>query len=251
MRTTAANSAIAERPEDRAALAALARRRLKELDRLRDLAFLQAEQLVVATRTIPEHQLFDRMVGPKGGVAEMDRFARCIRQIMVLEFEIRGLFKAPDRDAPRKLRLVKSDRPGFEPPDLEDLLGDLGDVEGLDVLDIRTDYRAGPLDEVVAGIREVLGAEPPVDDPFAPPPGRKPREAAPAPERQRPPQPAEPAMKARTEPAKPAQPDQRILAVKAATLAIKATGGNGFRVPSAKPRKPRRPRRQIGRGPPR
>ena len=83
---------------------------------------------------------------------------------------MRGLFKAPDRDAPRKLRLVKSDRPGFvppvAPPTLEDLLADLADIgkpdmAGFDMFDIRTDYRNGPLDEVVAGIRETLGAEPP------------------------------------------------------------------------------------------
>jgi hypothetical protein len=43
------------------------------------------------------------------------------------------------------------------------------------------DYRKGPLDIVVAEIRRTLGVEPPEDDPFAPPPGRraaKPRQDA-------------------------------------------------------------------------
>jgi hypothetical protein len=120
---------------------------------------MQCERLVEATKAIPQDQLFARMTGPKGGMAEFDRFAHAIRQIMVLEFELRGLFKAPDRDAPRKLRLVKSDRPGFEPPDLENLF-DPAELGGREPLDIRTDYGAGPLEDVVAGIRQTLGAEP-------------------------------------------------------------------------------------------
>ena len=169
MRTAAPNTAIAVDPNDGADLRALTRSRLKELDRLRDLGFLQIERLTQEAKAIPQGEVFKALLGPKGGVADFDKLARAIRQIMVLEFELRGLFEAPDRDAPRKLRLVKSDRPGFEPPKLEKLLGDL---EPLDPFNIRTDYRRGPMDQVVAGIRQTLGAEPPEDDPFASPPER-------------------------------------------------------------------------------
>jgi len=166
----------------------------------------------------------------------------------VLEFEIRGLFQAPDRDAPRRLRLVKSDRPDFEPPDLEDLLADLRQDIRPELDDVRPDYRTGPLEDVVAGIRKVLGAEPPEDDPFAPPPKPKTEEAAP---------PAKLPPATVTLPEKPAAspkpvPTQKTLAVKAAARAIKATGGHGFRVPSkkAQARKARAQHRQ-GRAPPR
>ncbi len=178
MRTAAPTAAIAERPEDRALVAALAKRRLKELDRLRDLGFKQIERFNAAAESVPRALLFDRMLGAKGQVLEFERLARTIRQIMVLEFEIRGLFQAPDRDAPRRLRLVKSDRPDFEPPDLEDLLADLRRDIRPERDDVRSDYRTGPLEDVVAGIRKVLGAEPPEDDPFAPPPKPKTEEAA-------------------------------------------------------------------------
>ena len=246
MRTATPTAAIAEPPQDGADLAALTRRRLKELDRLRDLGFLQVERLTEEAKAIPQGEVFKALLGPKGGVVDFDRLARAIRQIVVLEFELRGLFEAPDRDAPRKLRLVKSDRPGFEPPDLEKLTADLNDIEPLDLFDIRTDYRRGPMDQVVAGIRETLGAEPPEDDPFAPPPERA---AASAP---KPPQPKEPAMRIRTEPAKaePA-PAQKTEAMKAAQLAIRATGGNGFRTPSAKAGKSRPAKHRRNRGPPR
>jgi hypothetical protein len=255
MRTAAPNTAIAIDPNDGADLRLLTRSRLKELDRLRDLGFLQIERLTREAKAIPQGEVFKALLAPKGGVVQFDRLARAIRQVVVLEFELRGLFEAPDRDAPRKLRLVKSDRPGFEPPDLEKLMNDLndpGDIEPSDLFDIRSDYRTGPMDQVVAGIRRTLGAEPPEDDPFAPPPKRA---AAPAPQPQpKPVQPKEPAMRARTEPAKPEsaaarKPSaQELAAMKAAVLAIKATNGNGFR---AKPGKSRKAKHRHGRGPPR
>ena len=193
------------------------------------------------------------MTGSKGNMAEYDRFNRSIRQIMVLEFELRGLFKAPDRDAPRKLRLVKSDRPGFVPPTFEQLMARLTDIGNFDPLDIRTDYRHGPLDEIIAGIRDTLGAEAPPGDPFAPV-AKAPEPATPAPV-SAPPRGPEYYMRAR-----PAEPESKPVgpqtkpSMKAAELAIMAMGGKGFRKPSAKtrPSKHRRNRRatQIGPGRP-
>jgi len=256
MRTATPTAAISIDPNDGADLRALTRSRLKELDRLRDLGFLQIDRLTREAKAIPQGEVFKALLDPKGGVVQFDRLARAIRQIVVLEFELRGLFEAPDRDAPRKLRLVKSDRPGFEPPDLEKLMADLkdpGDLEPLDLFDIRSDYRTGPMDQVVAGIRQTLGAEPPENDPFAPPPARAAAPVTPPPQ-PKPVQPKEPAMRARTEPAKaepaptPKPSAQELAALKAAVLAIKATNGNGFR---AKPGKSRKAKHRRNRGPPR
>jgi hypothetical protein len=237
----AAPIATLQPAQDAAEIARLTRARLKELDRLRDLGFKQIERFNAAAETVPRAVLLDRMLGAKGQVMEFERLARSLRQIMVLEFELRGLFKAPDRDTPRRLRLVKSDRPGFEPPDLEKLF-DPGEFEPLeDLLDIRSDYRTGPLDQVVAGIRKTIGAEAPENDPFAPPPERA---AAPA---KLPPASV-------TLPEKRALPDpslaQREAAVKAATVAIRAKGGDGFRKPSKKAITKARAARHRGQGPP-
>ena len=236
--------AIAQPALHAAGIARLTQARLKELDRLRDVAFLHIEKLADACETLPKEQVFDALLANSGGqVMDFERLARSVRQIMVLEFELRGLFKAPDRDAPRKPRLVKSDRPGFEAPDLEKLRFDLGDLDlgGLDYLDIRSDYRTGPLDQVVAGIRKTIGVEPPENDPFAPPPERA---AAPA---------KLPPATVKL-PEKLATPDpslaQREAAVKAARLAIRAKGGDGFRMPG-KTTKRRPGKHKSGRGPPR
>src|SRR5258708_23657380 len=105
MRTAPNTAANAERPEDQALVAVLAKRRLKELDRLRDFGFKQIERFDAAAESVPRELLFERMVGSKGQVLEVERLARTIRQIMGLEFDIRGLFQAPHRDAPRRLRL--------------------------------------------------------------------------------------------------------------------------------------------------
>ena len=239
MRTDAATAAIAGRPEDGALLVALTRRRLRELDRLRDLGFKQIERLNAAMDGLPASDVLDRMLGAKGSVMEFERLARAIRQITVLEFEIRGLFQAPNRDGPR-LRLVKSDREGFEPPDREDLFADLREFER-DLDDPRPDYRSGPIEEVVAGVRKVLGAEPPEDDPFAPSPKPKAIEVA-APAKLPPATVKLPEKPAASEPI----PAQKELALKAAIRAIKATGGKGFRIPSKKARAKHR----QGRAPP-
>ena len=260
MRTAAPKPAIAIDLNDGADLRLLTRRRLRELDRLRELGFVQVGRLAEEAKAIPEGEVFKALLGPKGGIGDFDKLARALRQILVLEFELRGLFAAPDRDAPRKLRLVKSDRPDFEPPDLDRLMADLNDPRDYDPLtpfDVRLDYRRGPLDQVVAGIRRTLGAEPPEDDPFGPPPERAAAPAPPPAPRYPPPprakaQPKEPAMRMRSEPAKaepaPKQSAQELAALKAAALAIKATNGNGFR---AKPGKGRKAKHRQGRGPPR
>jgi hypothetical protein len=253
MRTASNTAAIVERPEDRALVAVLAKRRLKELDRLRDFGFKQIERFNAAAQSVPRSLLFDRMLGAKGQVMEFERLARTIRQIMVLEFEIRGLFQAPDRDAPRRLRLVKSDRPDFEPPDLEDLLADLRRGMRPEIDDVRPDYRTGPLEDVVAGIRKVLGAEPPEDDPFAPPPKPKTEEAAPPPELRAAKLPPA-TVKLPEKPAASPKPHlaQEAFALRAAVQAIKATGFRGFRTPSKKVRaKKARAQHSQGRAPPR
>jgi len=244
--------AIAQPALDAAGIAHLTQARLRELDRLRGVAFLQIEKLADACEKLPREQVFSALLGSKGQVMEVDRLTRSIRQIMVLEFELRGLFKAPDRDAPRRLRLVKSDRPDFIPPAPENFFLDLEDLEGPErlegaeelegFLDIRSDYRTGPLDQVVAGIRKTIGAEPPENDPFAPPPGRQATSTAKLP-------PATVIL-----PEKLVTPDpssaQREAAVKAATLAIRAKGGDGFRKPG-KAAKRRPGKHKSGRGPPR
>jgi hypothetical protein len=235
----------------------LAKRRLRELDRLRELGFQKIEQLNAAADSLPRAVLFDRMLGAKGQVMEFERLARAIRQIVVLEFEIRGLFEAPNREA-RRLRLVKSDREGFEPPDREDLFADLREFDRSELDGPRPDYRTGPLDEVVAGIRKVVGAEPPRDDPFAPPPKPKTAEAKTAqaapPVALRPAKLPPAAVKLPEKPAASPKPAlaQEALAIKAAVRVIKATGGHGFRVASkkAQARKAHAQHRQ-GRAPPR
>jgi hypothetical protein len=148
---------------------ALTRRRLKELDRLRTMGMAQAERVTeVALRRdgSPDEQ-YQRLVGGKGSIQEFDRLQRAIRQIVVLEFELRGLFKAPDREGPRKLKLC-----GTRLDDLDDLL-DFDDyrrdLEDLNDFRVRLDYDRGPLHEVIADIRSTIGATAPRDDPFAPP----------------------------------------------------------------------------------
>jgi hypothetical protein len=235
MGTVANNNAAIIDPLDGTNLVALTLKRLKELDRLRDVGFVQVGRLNAATKALSPELEFKLCVG---GIKEFDRVARAIRQITVLEFELRGLFKAPDRA--RKLRLVKSDRPDFEPSDYDNLFGDLGDYDEreYDEFRLRSDYRTGPMEEVVAGIREVLGAEPPPNDPFALPADRKPTAKAPEPVKPAPAPPKGPEYYMRTKPAEPTPvlaqtaPSQNVLAVKAADLVMKTLAGKGFRQPS-------------------
>ena len=188
------------------------------------------------------------MFGKAGTIQQFDRITRAFRQIVVLEFELRGLFVAPDRDAIRPLRLARPPKDPLKPEDLEKLLAGLHGKQDLSGAKTRTDYRTGPLDAVVAGIRKALGAEPPENDPFAPP--REPRvrpRVQPAPAKAPPAKPAPATVKL---PEKP----QVNRAFEAAVLALSAKLGDGFRMPPAK-LKPRvnlarPPKRRRNRGPP-
>jgi hypothetical protein len=234
-----------------AEVALLTERRLEELDRLRDIGIEMAGKLSAAADALPLAQHYSRLTGRYGYISELDRIIRAVRQIVVLEYELRGIFRAPDRDALPTFKLIDHDR---ERPDLGDLndlndLNDLRDPPERDDLLLRSDYRRGPLDVVVADIRKVLGAEPPADDPFSPPPERRqalPGSVAPAGSSaplpgERPPSRGSAAkpkigMKIAT-PAKPVQP---------------AIQRNGFRVPPTSPHNPNSPARKHrrNRGPP-
>jgi hypothetical protein len=222
---------------------AATRLRLDELDRLRNIGMEKAMELHEAGAALspspiltPERH-FQLAVR---NVKEFDRVGRAVRHIMALEFELLGLFDAPDRDAVPEPRETKPEPGTQAKPEFN--LNDLG---------LRPDYRNGPMEDVVAGIRKVLGVEAPPNDPFAPRPERKAREAVPATPRQ----PASPPSK--LPPATVKLPEKAEIdpATKAALLAIKARGGNGFRLPPAKPKtaKPnpaRPPKRRRNRGPP-
>ena len=235
---------------DGANVVALTIRRLAELDRLRNVGFQQVRRLTAVSKLLTPEQEFRLLMGPNGTVQGYERVVRAIRQIMVLEFELRGLFKAPDRDAPRKLRLLKSDRAESWRDEFENLFSDLGgnnDLNERSDFTLRSDYRTGPLDEVVAGIRKTLGAEPPPNDPFAPAAAGKPAPPAATPAIA-PKLPTRPNIAARIQPSRRPQSAEPASAQaepgrKAATLAIKALGGKGFRVPA-------KSKNRLSRGPP-
>jgi hypothetical protein len=231
-------SALAIPDDDLAALTAL---RLAELDRLRDAGTEQLARLNRVTLGLTVEQQFAALAGPRGSIALYDKLARAIRQVTVLEFELRGLFKAPDRDSPRKLRFAKAGAAKGNLTRAEMLLQSYLD---------RGDYSRGPLDEVVAGLRDTLGVVPPQDDPFAAPAEREAPAAAntnrtinivPA---QAEPAPAQAKSKSQMPQASPA--------LKAAMLAVSALAGKGFRKPPAKPKGPPAPNRsrRRNRGPP-
>jgi hypothetical protein len=221
---------------------ALTRQRLDELQRLLEIGAAQAEKLDAASNQpalallTAEQNLNLRM----RHVDRFDRISRAVRQVMVLEFELLGLFEAPDRNAFPKPRLIKPERDGVltKPERMEkEYLAD------------RPDYRRGPMEDVVAGIRKVLGAEPPPNDPFAP---RKDRPARPV---QAAPVPKEPAVTLGPATVKLPEKPQVNTAIRAAALALQARLGNGFRMPPAKPKKSqanpaRPPKRRRNRGPP-
>jgi hypothetical protein len=235
------------RVNDGVDLVALTRDRIAELDRLRTMGLRVARRLSDAADGLPPEEAVKQIISKKGVAEAFERTLRAIRQTVVLEFELRGLFKAPDRAAPRRLRLA---RPAFEE------FFDKAEIEReRDDLRTRSDYRIGPLDEVVAGIRKALGAEPPPNDPFAPParpksPKPQSPEAAPSPIVPEPIGPEPGAAKAAKNPAKP----QKKAAMKAATLALSAMPRKGFRIPPAKSRHPGAPsgprKGRRNRGPP-
>ena len=228
-------------------VSALTRQRLDELNRLRGIGMAQAMGLSGAGRTLspspiltPEQDFRLRV----RDIDAFDRIGRAVRQIMTLEFELLGLFEAPDRDALPRLRKIKPELGGV----LANPCPDIKPVKPIDLKDlgVRPDYRNGPIEDVVAGIRKTLGAEPPPNDPFAPPPDRKVREPAPASSVQKTsaPRPATVKLPEKAEPSP---------AMKAALIAIQARHGNGFRIPSLKPKAAnpaRPPKRRRNRGPP-
>jgi hypothetical protein len=226
-----------------AEVAALTRERLAELDRLRNKGMTRMEMLDASLDLVPPERRWEVLLGRNGQVAQFDRIARAVRQIIVLEFELQGLFRGPDRE---KFGLgLAVPRADLDINDLDDLR-DPGGRKREDLKD-RSDYRRGPLDEVVAGIRKTLGAEPPENDPFAPPPDRKPVQAV---------FPAKPASSGLPAGAKPRPPGMqaRLLATASPmpTPAKSALSAKGFRLPPSSPHNPgthaRKGRRN--RGPP-
>lgn len=165
---------------------------------------------------------------------------RSMRQVIVLEFELLGLFNAPDRDAirPPRLRKVRLD-------DLNDLFepNDLNDLNDRDYVGTPLDYRTGPIGEVVADIRKTLGVEAPADDPFAPGVERQTYEARVSP----------PGKTASPRPATKRKPGMQVKpAVKAAAPVLPR---KGFRVKPTSPHNPNTPsgarKGRHNRGPPR
>jgi hypothetical protein len=219
---------------------ALTRQRLDELARLLEVGVAQAEKLDAASKEpalalLTAEQTFNLRMRH---VDRFDRISRAVRQVMVLEFELLGLFEAPDRDGPFKARLAKPELDGiFFKPERPERIENLAD---------RSDYRVGPMEDVVAGIRKTLGVEPPPNDPFAPSPERKVRETAPASA----PPPAKPAPATVKLPEKP----QVNRAIDAAVRTLSAKLGIGPLVSPATPRHPlappHAPQGRHNRGPP-
>jgi hypothetical protein len=222
-------------------ISAMTRQRLDELDRLRGIGMARAMELDGADKGLSPEQHFRLQVRNAGA---FDRIGRAVRQIMTLEFELLGLFEAPDRDAFPKPRKIKPQLAGI----LTKPRSDIGRIKPIDLKDLRLrpDYRNGPMEDVVAGIRKTLGAEPPPNDPFAPPPDRKVREPAPI----------RKASAPKLPPATVKLPEKPQVnrAFEAAMLALSAKLGDGFRIPADKPKyRPnpaRPPKRRRNRGPP-
>ena len=84
----------------------------KSWDELLTAALDQAERLVVLAEGLSPLEEYRRMTGPKGTIQEYDRVAKAVRQVVVLEFELRGLFKAPDRDRSPRSRHADRSIPG-------------------------------------------------------------------------------------------------------------------------------------------
>ncbi len=202
----------------------------------------QADRLTTVAQGLSPEEELKWMLSPKGSIHGYERVVKAIRQITVLEFELRGLFKGPDRDGPRRLRLARKDRMRSAPLDMEERLNRI--LAG----EIRQDYSSAPYDEVVAGIRETLGAEAPDGDPFAAPTERKPQTAnanRPVREVCNTPEAAPPKIADRIQPPRHT-PDsaQEEPAKKVAVLAITKRQGKGFRMP------PRTLKARRNRGPP-
>jgi hypothetical protein len=136
---------------------------LAELARLRAIGMENAEQ--IGRWMDGGMPLAAEALIAKGGIVQQFmRVSRAVRQIIILEREIAGLRKGPDRGAERAKReqVPATAAQGDGPQPL--------------VWSERGDYDTRPLDQVVASVRKVLGADAPEDDPFAPPAPRKARD---------------------------------------------------------------------------
>ncbi len=141
---------------------------LQELARLRAVGMARAEEIGIFMNGGQPQVVADALLGRNGIIQAFARVARAVRQIIVLEREIAGLCKGPDRDAERAKReqaaAAATAAQGDGPQPL--------------VWSERSDYDNRPLDQVVASVRKVLGAAAPENDPFAPPVMRKARAEA-------------------------------------------------------------------------
>ena len=237
------------------AVSALVHRRLAELGRLLDIGFLELERMNMTADTlatsalVPPDQLLRLQIR---NVECSGRVVRSIRQIMVLEFELLGLFEAPDRDGAKRRMLKRNLSGRLGPRAIEIGLFDPIDPAELLEQDVRPDYSKGPMADVVASIRRTLGAKPPPNDPFAPDAdvrAETPKQAAAEPAA-----PPPTAAAPRPAPATVKLPEKPKVnrAFEAAVLALSAELGGGLRAPAAKPRvnPSRPPKRRRNRGPP-
>ncbi len=143
---------------------------LQELARLRAVGMARAEEIGIFMNGGQPQVVADALLGRNGIIQAFARVARAVRQIIVLEREIAGLCKGPDRDAERAKREQASSA----------ATAAQGDGPQPLIWSERSDYDNRPLDQVVASVRKVLGADAPEDDPFAPPVARKARVEEPA-----------------------------------------------------------------------
>jgi hypothetical protein len=136
---------------------------LQELARLRAVGMARAEEIGIFMNGGQPQVVADALLGRNGIIQAFARVARAVRQIITLEREIAGLCKGPNRDAERAKReqaaAAATAAQGDGPQPL--------------VWSERSDYDNRPLDQVVASVRKVLGADAPEDDPFAPPVARR------------------------------------------------------------------------------
>jgi|SRR5579859_1876393 len=151
---------------------ALTQRQLRELGRMRGVAMKWVDRLemVLDGRLDPDADPVMRR--SRGFISDLVQVYRAIRQIMVLEQELRGL-----RPSLRKPPREDDDDDGgedepFGPPGRRKLKG-LAPLRPLRTVlppDDQPDiYDRRPVDQAVGWIRETLNIDVPTDDPFAPP----------------------------------------------------------------------------------
>jgi hypothetical protein len=173
-----------------ALIAAFLDRRMHELMRLRLLGVQVSQRLSDCAQGKLSPEETQSLSGKQGLVHETTRVGRAMRQIVALELELIGLRKAPNRNGVPNPE--DGAAPDTEPADdgaADDGVDEEDDAEspggGSRRVWNENDYDRRPLDQVVARIRRALRVEPPLEDPFAPPPQPRapsvqaPRKAAP------------------------------------------------------------------------